>query len=102
MHLYNPVTPPFFSRISASPVCTVSECTRLPVCRINSYHKEARAYAAVYRSTIRVRRKSALALREDRFPKQQIEHLVKQAIEEAFRALPMPRDEREVEHVAQE
>jgi hypothetical protein len=43
-----------------------------------------------------------LALREDRFPKQQIEHLVKRAIEEAFRALSMPRDEREVEHVAQE
>jgi hypothetical protein len=31
-----------------------------------------------------------------------VEHLAKQAIEEAFRALPMPRDEREVEHVAQE
>jgi hypothetical protein len=43
-----------------------------------------------------------LALREDRFPKQQIEHLVKQAIAKEFYALSMPRDEYEGEHAARQ
>jgi len=49
-----------------------------------------------------VEKVQTLALREDRFPKQQIEHLVKQAIEEAFCTLSMPRDEYEAEPAARQ
>jgi hypothetical protein len=43
-----------------------------------------------------------LALREDRFPKQQIEHLTKRAIDEAFRAVSALVEAPETSHVGAE
>jgi predicted subunit of tRNA(5-methylaminomethyl-2-thiouridylate) methyltransferase len=43
-----------------------------------------------------VEKAHTLALKEDRFPKQQIEHLAKRAIEEAFRDCPTVSEESEV------
>ena len=49
-----------------------------------------------------VKKAHTLALKEDRFPKQQIEHLAKRAIEEAFRTCTTtPQEPEEVYAPAQ-